>query len=295
MDFDEVADELFGLPPSDFVRERDARAKAARAAGDGELARRITELRKPTNVAWLANQLARKRPEQVGPFLALGESLREATSALSGPDLRELARQRQQLVHALVQEARRLPTDGGPRVSEEVARGLEETLHAALADPAGAELLAAGRLSSGLQHSGFGGPPAAPSPPPPVKKAPARRKGRGKDDAAAQAQRRAAERQEVEQALSSAWAQARSAAEAREAAAGAAAAAKTSYDAAAARVAELEGQLQEVQLALAAAVADKDTALEARGTADEEHEEAERSADAGRKVVTDLQARLDRL
>jgi electron transfer flavoprotein alpha subunit len=84
--------------------------------------------------------------------------LREATATPSGEQLRELSRQQRQLVFALVQQARRLARTAGRKVSEDTARGLEDTLRAALADPEAAEALTAGRLTEGMQNIGFGSP-----------------------------------------------------------------------------------------------------------------------------------------
>ncbi|MGH3659158.1 MAG: hypothetical protein ACRDUA_21095, partial [Micromonosporaceae bacterium] len=158
MDVDSVADELYSLPPSEFVAVRDARVNEARAAGDREAAGAIAAFRRPTVVAWLANLLARHHPDDVAPFLELGEALRDATATLSGPELRELSKQRHQLVHALVMKARALGEQAGQRVGEDTARGLEETLHAALADPMLADRLLEARLTEGLRPSGFGPP-----------------------------------------------------------------------------------------------------------------------------------------
>jgi hypothetical protein len=70
------------------------------------LAAQIHQLTKPNLVAWLANQLARERADEIRPLLELGVALREATATLSGQQLRELSRQQRQLVYALVQQAR---------------------------------------------------------------------------------------------------------------------------------------------------------------------------------------------
>ena len=160
MDADEVADELYALPPEQFTAARNDRAKEAKAAGDRETAARIAALRKPTVLAWLVNVLVRELPDEIGGFLDLGDALREATATLSGPELRQLSGQRHRLVQALVRQARDLARQAGYRITEDVARGLEETLAAALTDPAVAGHLRAGRLTSGLTATGFP-PPSA--------------------------------------------------------------------------------------------------------------------------------------
>jgi len=157
VDIDSVADELYALAPEDFTPARNAREKEAKAAGDKDLVAAIHRLGKPNLVAWLANQLVRERADEVGPLLELGAALREATAALSGSQLRELSRQQHQVVYALVQQAKSLARDAGRKVSPDTERGLEDSLHAALADEGAAELLLAGRLTTSLQRIGFPG------------------------------------------------------------------------------------------------------------------------------------------
>jgi hypothetical protein len=158
VDVASVSDELYGLPLNEFTPTRTAREQQARAAGDKALASQIHQLAKPNLVAWLANQLARECADEIWPLLELGVQMREATATSSGDRLRELSRQQRQLVFALVRQARRLATAAGRKVSADTERGLEDTLRAALADPAAADALAAGRLTAGLQNSGLGGP-----------------------------------------------------------------------------------------------------------------------------------------
>ena len=155
--FESVAHELYGLPLARFVTRRDELARRARAAGDRELADRVGALRRPTLVVWLANQLVREHPEEVQPLLALGEALREATEQLRGEQLRELARQQRTVLAAMVTQARAIGNAAGQKVSEDAARGLEDTLRAALADPDAADALAGGRLTAGLTPPAFGG------------------------------------------------------------------------------------------------------------------------------------------
>ena len=61
MDLDEVADELYAVPPDEFVAVRKQRQDDARAAGNRTLAREIGALPKPTTAAWVANLLARQQ------------------------------------------------------------------------------------------------------------------------------------------------------------------------------------------------------------------------------------------
>ena len=118
-DIEEVADELYGLPPEEFTAARTQFEKEAKAAGDREVAARIHALAKPTVTAWLANQLVRGHRDEVESFLQLGAGLREATRNLAGDELRALSRQRNELVDALVEHAREVARAAGRSVTEE--------------------------------------------------------------------------------------------------------------------------------------------------------------------------------
>ncbi|MFB7293241.1 hypothetical protein [Actinacidiphila glaucinigra] len=145
-----VADELYGLPPARFTAVRNTHAQAARKAGDRPLADRITALRRPTASAWAANLLARERQDEIGPFLQLGEALRQAHRALDGEQLRLLSRRQRELVQALSRQAGRLAADAGHPLSEQAVQEVEQTLHAALADPDAGAAFAEGRLTKPL-------------------------------------------------------------------------------------------------------------------------------------------------
>jgi hypothetical protein len=156
LDLAQVADELYGLSPDDFRPARDERASQARAAGDKDLARAITALRRPVVSAWLVNLLAREAGGQMSELVALGGSLRDAQQALDGDRLRELSGQRRQLVAAMVGEAKQLAAREGRPVSLQVEREVEATLQAALADPQAAAAVRAGQLASPLSYAGLG-------------------------------------------------------------------------------------------------------------------------------------------
>ncbi len=285
---EDAADQLYALSPREFTAARDARAKEAKDAGDKEAAAEIKALRKPTVTAWLANQLVRHHADEVRPLLELGSALRDATATLSGPQLRELSRQRNDVIRALVRKARRLAADAGQAVSEDVARGLEETLNAALADQAQAELLLQGRLSVQLQHSGYG--PAEKPPPargkPPVAPARSKQAASGRQPTAAD-QRRSERRDRLEQELAQAWPDARAAADARSAAEQQAKKAADEAKGLRRRVDGLRSELATAEDELARATAASERATEARDAATAE-------ADRATKRVSTLQRELEK-
>ncbi|MBA8979986.1 hypothetical protein BJ962_006570 [Streptomyces aureorectus] len=187
-------DELYALPPSDFVARREERAAAARTAGRTEDARRIRAARRPTLAAWAANLLRRSRPDEAERFLELGRALREAYATLDPEGLKELSAQRRRIVSELSRQAAALAREAGHPLSDAVQRDVETTLRAVLADPDAAEVWAGGRLESTLT------PPSefaatAPGPARKEPRAPARAPSappRGKDELA----QRRAERQQ---------------------------------------------------------------------------------------------------
>ncbi|WP_317447198.1 hypothetical protein [Streptomyces collinus] len=150
MELDAVADELYGLPPADFTTARDTQAKAARAAGNRELADEIGRLRRPTLAAWASNLLVRERPAEVRALLQLGEGLRQAHHDLDGERLRELSVRQHQLTFALARQAAQLTAQAGRSIGEAARQDVQDTLQAVLADPEAAEEWAAGRLTKPL-------------------------------------------------------------------------------------------------------------------------------------------------
>jgi hypothetical protein len=156
VDFDEAASRLYASPAGDFIATRNELAKQLKADGDQLGSTRLKALRKPTVAAWLANLVARERPDELDDLLSLGDEFREATADLDGERLRELTPKRHKLLDNLSKEAAKLSEREGQKVSADVGQKLRETLDAALVDPAAGEAVREGRLSSALRHVGFG-------------------------------------------------------------------------------------------------------------------------------------------
>jgi hypothetical protein len=150
-----VAHELYGLPPSEFVAARTARAAQA-SSEDKDLAAAIRTLPKPSVAAYVVNQLARECHEDIEQLIDLGAALRQAQVGLDGGELRKLDRQRRQVTRAMAAQGKAMAVDAGTSVSAAAAVQVDETLHAAMADPDAAEAVRSGRLSRALAATGFG-------------------------------------------------------------------------------------------------------------------------------------------
>lgn len=156
MELDEVARELYDGSPEDFVAVRKSRAAEAKAAGDRDLAKQITALRRPTRSAWIVNLLSFQAADELSGLLDLGAALAEAQQRLSGNDLRQLSRQRSAAISALVRRGSQLAQVRGHQPSEATLREVTDTLQAALSDPQVAEIVRHGRLTQPQSYGGFG-------------------------------------------------------------------------------------------------------------------------------------------
>ena len=201
---EEAADRLYGLPFDDFIAERDATAKALRKEGEKEAAAEVAKLPKPSQVAWVANQLGRAGADDL---LAAGDAVRDAQLGGGGREaLREAMTAQRAAVDALLKDAEDL---------RELSRDLKDRLRALLLAVAGDDdvrvAFEAGRLvdepsAGGAWASGaFVAPPpsskprrSAPAKPEKRESAAAKRKREEKERKAAERARKEAERQREE-------------------------------------------------------------------------------------------------
>jgi hypothetical protein len=141
MDLRDVAADLYGVPPADFVSARSAAASGA----DRELRADIKALRKPTASAAAVNALTRSDPALVDRILSLGDRMRDAFAARDRDTIREVTRERQRLLQTALHDLTASPA---------VAREVEETLQAAVIDPVAAAAVRSGMLVRALESTG---------------------------------------------------------------------------------------------------------------------------------------------
>lgn len=168
----EPGDELFGLPPDEFVAARDALAKRLKGDGDKEASASVKALRRPTVAAWAVNQVARSTVgrKDIAALVQIGDRLRDAHDALlegkGDAGIREATTERRKLVAKLTKQAVAKVGAGGEAQHDAITH----TFDAAVADPEAGLAVRAGRLTKELEApSGFGGglifgaDPAAPA------------------------------------------------------------------------------------------------------------------------------------
>ncbi|OZD08637.1 hypothetical protein CH275_04150 [Rhodococcus sp. 06-235-1A] len=151
-----VIDDLYSLPPADFVSHRSAYVTRFKKFGDKAGAARIGAQRKPTVVAWLVNTLARQDESALAELFDLGEQLERAQQRGDGSRLRELSTARSTSIRALTERAVTLGRDLGTSVGDNAAREISNTLSAAMADPEIRDRVRAGRTVVAETYSGFG-------------------------------------------------------------------------------------------------------------------------------------------
>ena len=281
----EVAAGLYGLRPDRFTAARTAAALEARDAGDKALAAEIKGLRRPTVAAYVVNLLARDRAELVEQVVSLGEALREAQASLQGDALRELSRQRRQLVAAVAQEARTLATAKGQNVTDSVVRQVEDTLNAAMTAQEAADAVSSGLLAQPLSSTGLeslGDALAVPAPG-------QRRTSSGRalrvvpppdDD---EAERRAAALAEAQQALADAEEALAAATRKRDKTV-------TKKQKAEARLLQLEARLEELRQQVAQVESEAESAADEVESLEAKHTKAESKVERAESAVTEARA-----
>jgi hypothetical protein len=161
-----IAGELYGLHPDAFAAARDNEVRKARSAGRQPLARELGRLRRPTQSAWLINQLWRDQSDTIEELLRLADDLGRAQARASVPELHRLIVQRRELESALIRGAHALAERAGVTVTATMERDVQGTLAAALARPEIADELRTGRLIKPAFYAGFGLPESMPLAPP---------------------------------------------------------------------------------------------------------------------------------
>ncbi|WP_247828359.1 hypothetical protein [Arthrobacter antioxidans] len=155
MDLTERAGALYVLPLDRFTAARNAAAKEAAKDGEKDLAAALRALPKPSSAAWLVNVLVDRRRGEVEQVLELAASLEEAQASLDRAQLHALGQQRQRLLAAVARQALDAAAEVGHDVGPAALPDVEQTLRAALADPAAAAAVLTGRLVRPLQASGW--------------------------------------------------------------------------------------------------------------------------------------------
>ncbi|MEK8070911.1 hypothetical protein [Rhodococcoides navarretei] len=284
--FETVVDDLYSLPPADFVSHRAAYVTRFKKAGDKSGAASIGALRKPTVVAWLVNTLARRDESAVAELLDLGEQLERAQQRGDGPRLRELSTARSTSIRALSDRAVSLGRDLGATVGDNAAREISNTLNAAMADPEIRDRVRAGRTVTAETYSGFGPALLSLVPDPPDDEdesdpAPPETEADGQKFTEAERNRLLAELESAESDLDTARTEADDA--------------RADTDRTASELRSAAAEVEQIEAELAAARARAQAAREANETSVEQAESTAEALEAARARVVEARSALDAL
>lgn len=231
-----MAEDLYGLPLDEFTKARNTLARELTRGGEKDEAARVKALRKPSQPAWIVNQLTRRRKREAKALLRAGDRLRSAQEKTLGGGgraaLEKAVAAERRAVEDLTEAAREVAAQGSVTASGANLARVADTLHAVSLDAEVRERFEAGDLTE--DHAATGLEAMALMAPAPRK--PRGAGGKPKKDAGAAARKRLrkaeAEELRVEEELD---------------------AARRELNAAQERVRQLEGRLTRAQKAVARA------------------------------------------
>jgi hypothetical protein len=151
-----AVEQLYAARPGEFTALRSQLAKQARSAGDVDLAKAVTALRKPTVAAWALNHFVREHGDELDDFRAFAELLREAQRTLDADQLRALGRERAKRVDAVAERVADEARAAGQALGVGVAQEVRDSLTALVADETAEASILTGALVRALAYSGFG-------------------------------------------------------------------------------------------------------------------------------------------
>ncbi len=154
-----MAEDLYGLALDEFTEARNRLARELAKEGEKEEAKRVKALRKPSQPAWLVNQLARRRKKAAKDLLRAGERLRRAQEkALGGSgrgNLEKAMAAERNAVEELLSAAREIAGAEDIKLSDANLARVQSTLHAVSLDDEVREAFEAGELVSDHEATGI--------------------------------------------------------------------------------------------------------------------------------------------
>ena len=167
-DADMAPEDLFMVPPEDFVAARNSVVKALKAAGDREQAALVAAWRRPSIVDWALNVVASEHADVVKEFVEAAAAGRSAQSAAvsgrGGDDLRTAIGELRDAIGRVVRRADEVAVRSG-KARGALTATVTSRLTEVAATPDLAEQLVQHRLGSGEVEVDdvFAGPSSGPS------------------------------------------------------------------------------------------------------------------------------------
>ncbi len=213
LDVESELDQIYLLPPGQFVSARNQLEKRLKAAGQATEAKSVKALARPKLTAWLVNWIALTQSAALEALRSAGRSVGEAQGGGDGAALLAASEQRKRAIKRCVELAREACEDHGEKLGAAAERELFtslESLAVQAVDPTAPDR--PGRMTQPLGAAGFDAfgvagfalsGTATTDAPPPRKKAPRSAKT---TPAISEEERRAAELAQLKQKLAEAQA-----------------------------------------------------------------------------------------
>ncbi len=145
-------DDLFVVPPDEFVAARNALAKQLRAGGERERAAEVAALRRPSVPDWALNVVAHEHAAELEPFFEAAQESREAqrsaASGRGGADLRGALQGLRAASEAVVKAALRAAKGAG-KATGALSAPVSTRLQEVAASDGLSDQLRQGRLGTG--------------------------------------------------------------------------------------------------------------------------------------------------
>ncbi len=153
-------DELYRVPPTEFVAHRDRLAAELKKAGKKDDAAAVKGMTKPPLSVWVVNQLARQAQEDLEAYLATGDRLAAAqgsgaSSDVARKEFQAAAAAQKEALERLVHRMNAILDGAKLTASRDVSERATNNLRWGALDPEARSSLAAGRLHTDLEPPDF--------------------------------------------------------------------------------------------------------------------------------------------
>jgi hypothetical protein len=146
-------DQLFTVPPAEFVRARNALAARLQEAGRAAEARDVKRFRKPNATVWTINQLARRDPQPLSQFVETVERLKRAQQ--TGDAVGQAMTEHRAALNDAIARATDVMEKAGLSRSPDALERVSRTLVGAASDRQASGDLVRGRLTHEHEPPGF--------------------------------------------------------------------------------------------------------------------------------------------
>jgi hypothetical protein len=147
-------EEVYGVPPKEFTRARNARVAALAKSGHHDAAEALRHLRRPTAALWAVNQVGRSNRKRLDAFIEAVAHVRR-TQLRDPRSVAEAVQRQRTALDAVLEIARDALSEHGLKAGPQALRRISNTLQGAAVDARHAEDLRHGRLTGELAAPGF--------------------------------------------------------------------------------------------------------------------------------------------